>query len=131
MRLGATALLAPLLLAPLLLSTAAAAQDAPALGRRLFEPCTACHSREAGKPGMAGPDLAGLAGRVLGGAAGFDYSPVLRRARAAGAVWDEARLLAFLEDPEAMFPGMWMSSGGIADPAERQALARYLLSRDP
>jgi cytochrome c len=33
---------------------------------------------------------------------------------------------AFLADPAAMFPGLWMSMRGIEDAAERQALVRLL-----
>lgn len=62
----------------------------------------------------------------MAGAHDYDYSPALRRARAAGLVWDRTRLERFLEDPEAMFPGMWMSYPGIEDPEERRALVGYV-----
>jgi cytochrome c len=108
--------------------TSAAAQDR---GAALFEPCRACHALDPAAPAMAGPNLAGLIGRRLGGDAAFDYSPVLRAAfaRAAfasGEIWSRPRLDAFLADPEAMFPGMWMSARGIDDPAARAALAGFL-----
>jgi cytochrome c len=65
-------------------------------------------------------------GRAIGSAADFDYSPVLRKAREDGLRWDAKRLDAFLADPAAMFPGLWMSIRGIEDTAERQALVRFL-----
>lgn len=114
------------LLAAVLWAAGAEADDL-ARGRVLFEPCSACHARVAGKTGMAGPDLVGLAGRRVGGAPGFDYSPPLRRAFAAGQAWDREKLLRFLTDPDEMFPGLWMSLQPIADDADRRALTDYLM----
>jgi cytochrome c len=51
---------------------------------------------------------------------------VLRKAREDGLRWDAKRLEAFLADPAAMFPGLWMSMRGIEDAAERQELVRFL-----
>ena len=107
----------------MLASTSAMAEVA---GSRLFESCRACHSLQPGKQGLPGPNLAGLLGRKLGGDGAFDYSPVLRKARDDGLVWDAARLDLFLIDPAEMFPGLWMATRGIDDPAERGALVRFL-----
>jgi len=71
--------------------------------------------------------LSGLAGRPVGGAESFDYSPVFKAAKARGLRWDRERLLAFLEDPEAMFPGLWMSAQGLRRAEERAAVADFLL----
>ena len=79
---------------------------------------------------MPGPSLARLNGRPVGGAEGFDYSPALAAARQQGLTWDAGRLVAFLADPEAMFPGTWMSPPGRLSEAERKALADYLLQGD-
>ena len=116
--------------AVLFVASAPRADDA-ALGRALFQPCSACHAQVAGKPGMAGPDLAGLKGRRVGGAAGYDYSPAMKQGLASGAVWDLARLVRFLADPDEMFPGLWMSAQPIRGEADRQALAAYLLQQAP
>jgi cytochrome c len=51
---------------------------------------------------------------------------VLRKAHNESLRWDATRLDAFLADPAAMFPGLWMSMRGIEDAAERQALVRFL-----
>jgi cytochrome c len=107
----------------MLACTSAVAEEA---GSRLFEPCRACHSLEPGKQGLPGPNLAGLLGRKVGGDGAFDYSPVLRKARNDGLVWDTARLDLFLVDPAEMFPGLWMATRGIDDAAERGALVRFL-----
>jgi len=96
------------------------------LGARLFEPCRACHSLDAARQGLPGPNLAGLLGRRVGSDAAFDYSPVLRKARDDGLVWDAARLETFLADPAEMFPGLWMATRGVEDAAERRALVRFL-----
>ena len=116
-------LLAVLLLLPVLLPASANAQDD---GARAFTPCRACHSLETAERGLPGPNLSGLIGRAIGGAADFDYSPVLRKARDEGLRWDAQRLETFLADPAGMFPGLWMSMRGIEDAAERQALVRHL-----
>jgi len=116
-------LFAVLLLLSLLLPASAVAEESDA---RAFTPCRACHSLDPAERNLPGPNLSGLIGRAVGGAADFDYSPVLRKAREDGLRWDAKRLETFLADPAGMFPGLWMSMRGIEDAAERQALVRYL-----
>jgi cytochrome c len=114
---------AVLLLSSLLLPAPATAEED---GARAFTPCRACHSLDPAERNLPGPNLSGVIGRPVGGAADFDYSPVLRKAREDGLRWDAKRLDTFLADPAAMFPGLWMSIRGIEDTAERQALVRFL-----
>jgi cytochrome c len=105
---------------------AAAAEEE---GARAFEQrCASCHAAEAQAPPGAGPNLAGLAGRRIGGDPGFDFSPVLA---AADGEWDAARLDRFLEDPEEMFPGLWMGGNGVREPSARAAIVRFLLRPQP
>ena len=113
---------AVLLLMPILLPPSAMAED----GAQAFTPCRACHSLDPAERNLPGPNLSGVVGRPIGGDAAFDYSPVLRKARDEGLRWDAKRLEAFLADPAAMFPGLWMSMRGIEDATERQALVRFL-----
>jgi len=113
---------AVLLLMPVLLPPSAMAED----GAQAFTPCRACHSLDPAERNLPGPNLSGVVGRTIGGDAAFDYSPVLRKARDEGLRWDTKRLEAFLADPAAMFPGLWMSMRGIEDAAERRALVRFL-----
>ena len=113
---------AVLLLMPILLPPSAMAED----GAQAFTPCRACHSLDPAERNLPGPNLSGVVGRPIGGDAAFDYSPVLRKARDEGLRWDAKRMEAFLADPAAMFPGLWMSMRGIGDAAERQALVRFL-----
>ncbi|MCC7346711.1 MAG: c-type cytochrome [Variibacter sp.] len=105
---------------------AAAAQER---GAALFAPCRACHALDPAADPMAGPNLAGLAGRRIAGDPQFDYSPVLRQAGASGERWTAERLDAFLADPEAMFPGMWMTARGVREPDDRRALVRFLVDQ--
>ncbi len=116
-------LIAILLLLSLLLPAPATADED---GARAFTPCRACHSLDPAERGLPGPNLSGVIGRPVAGDAAFDYSPVLRKARDEGLRWDAKRMEAFLVDPAAMFPGLWMSMPGIEDAAERQALVRFL-----
>lgn len=113
---------AVLLLMPVLLPPSARAED----GAQAFTSCRACHSLDPAERNLPGPNLSGVVGRTIGGDAAFDYSPVLRKAGDEGLRWDTRRLEAFLADPAAMFPGLWMSMRGIEDAAERRALVRFL-----
>ena len=116
-------LFAVLLLVSVLVPASANAEED---GARAFTPCRACHSLDPAERNLPGPNLSGVIGRDVGGAAEFDYSPVLRKARDQGLRWDAKRLETFLADPAAMFPGLWMSMRGIEDAAERQSLVRFL-----
>lgn len=112
-----------LLLAALVLAPPALAQD----GRAVFEGrCASCHAVEAAAPPMAGPPLHGVVGRRVGAAPGFDYSPVLEEAGRKGDAWTPERLLAFLEDPEEMYPGVWMGANGLRAAADRRAVVEWL-----
>jgi cytochrome c len=103
-------------------ASSASAQD----GAALFEPCRACHALDPAAKPMAGPNLAGLLGRKVAADPKFDYSPVLQQARDEGRVWTADSLGAFITDPEAVFPGTWMSRLPIPNPADRQALVRFI-----
>jgi len=116
-------LFAVLLLVSVLVPASANAEED---GARAFTPCRACHSLDPAERNLPGPNLSGVIGRAVGGAAEFDYSPVLRKARDQGLRWDAKRLETFLADPAAMFPGLWMSMRGIEDAAVRQSLVRFL-----
>jgi len=119
--------LAALFAFALILDRSAQAQE-PA-GAIVFKTCQSCHSLDPAKAGMAGPHLAGLKGRVLGSAEGFDYSPAFRAATAQGLSWDEERLKAYLADPDTVVPGGWMSPPAGLSLADRAAVADYLLGR--
>jgi cytochrome c len=118
-------LIRPLLAAALLLAAAPAA--AAGDGRAVFEAhCASCHATAAGAPPGAGPNLAGVLGRRVGGDTAFDYSPALEAARAEGLVWSATMLDRFLADPEEMFPGLWMGNNGLRAAEGRAAVAAFL-----
>lgn len=104
-----------------MLAGTAVAQD----GQAAFAArCASCHAAEAAAPPGPGPNLAGLAGRRVAGDPRFDYSPALRSAEGA---WTAERLAEFLEDPEEMFPGLWMGGNGVRDAALRRTIVGYLM----
>lgn len=109
--------------------SAGAAADDLERGKALFAGCRSCHALEPGRVAMAGPTLDGLAGRLLGAAAGFDYSPAFNAVREKGLRWDTERLKAYLRDPESVVPGSWMSPPVGLSEADRAALAVFLLER--
>lgn len=103
----------------------AAAQPAaaPADGATLFRrQCATCHTIDLSEPVRQGPPLFRIVGRKAGTADGFSYSPGLSRA---GFVWDEARLDAWLTDPQAVIPGVVMLYRQ-SKPEIRAAIIAYL-----
>jgi glucose/arabinose dehydrogenase len=113
----------PLLLAALTLTQAHAA---PLAGEQLFQrSCAMCHSADAAVSAGAGPGLAGVLGRKLGGAPGYNYSAAMSQAGAAGKHWNAATLDAFLSDPAKAVPGTTMPLN-VPAKAERETLVAYL-----
>ena len=92
-------------------------------GRKLFIRCVACHAMSAAARPMAGPHLEGIVGRPVAAVPDFTYSDDLR---GQNFIWDEARLDAFLEAPQAHHPGMCLTFHGLARPEDRTALIAYL-----
>jgi cytochrome c len=79
----------------------------PPDGTTLFkQQCATCHTTNLSDAARQGPSLFKIVGRPAGKADGFRYS-----AGFAGAnfVWDDARLDAYLADPQAMIPGSNMA----------------------
>jgi glucose/arabinose dehydrogenase/cytochrome c2 len=86
--------------------------------------CSGCHQIVDGVAHRIGPDLYGVLGRKIAGAAGFDdYSPALQQL---GGVWNRERLDAFLRDPQAAAPGTSMAFPGLPDDKLRAALIDHL-----
>ena len=92
-------------------------------GRLLYIQCRACHDLQPSPVDKVGPNLAGVIGRRAGTATDFEYSPALKASKL---VWDKATLDRWLEKPSALAPGNTMAFAGIANPADRAALIRYL-----
>ncbi len=108
----------------MLAATAHAQEPDPQRGAELFRACVACHALEEGLH-LSGPSLGGLYGRAVGRAEGYvRYSDGLKEADFA---WDEAALDGWIENPEAMFPGTFMSFRGISSSRDRADLVAFLM----
>jgi cytochrome c len=101
---------------------AAFAQADAAAGEAEFRPCSACHSINAGE-NKTGPYLAGVVGRPVDTATGYDYSGALEQVVDA---WDPDHLNFFLEAPQDYAPGTKMNFKGIPDVQDRANLIAYL-----
>jgi len=86
--------------------------------------CGGCHKAIDGATHTYGPDLAGIVGRPIASASGFNaYSPALR---ALHGKWTKERLDAFLAAPQSFAPGTAMTFRGVTDPTQRAAIIEYL-----
>ena len=111
----------------LAVSTAGAQMPLPAAkppdGATLFkQQCGTCHTINPNEPGRQGPSLAQIVGRPAGKANGFRYSPNLA---SADFVWDDAKLDAWLANPQEVVPGAIMAYRQ-SKPETRAAIIAYL-----
>ncbi len=104
------------------------AQDA-AKGQAIFNRCRACHAIGPGAQNKAGPQLNGVVGRKAAAVAGFDYSDAMKAQGAAGLVWTEAKLAAYLQSPDAFLPGGVMAFAGVKDAGQLKDLLAFLKSQ--
>jgi cytochrome c len=94
-------------------------------GKALFEAeCRRCHATDASDPSY-GPLLEGVVGREAGTFAGYPYSEALK---AAGFVWTEGALKAWMEDNDGFVPGTKMRHVGIEDATVQDFILAYLQS---
>ncbi|MDO9526843.1 MAG: c-type cytochrome [Gemmobacter sp.] len=105
---------------------AAADPELIADGEKVFKKCAACHKVGDGAKNGAGPVMNGMIGRAAGTVDGFKYSKALTEMAAAGLVWDEASLQAFLENPRGFMKGTKMSFAGLKKEDDRAAVIAYL-----
>ena len=79
----------------------------PPDGATLFrQQCATCHTSNLSDPTRQGPSLFAIVGRRVGTAEGFHYSADFAKA---DFVWDEARLDAWMINPQAMIPSAVMA----------------------
>ena len=79
----------------------------PPDGTTLFkQQCATCHTINPADAVRQGPSLSGIVGRPAGKADGFRYSAGFGEA---SFVWDDARLDAYLANPQATIPGSNMA----------------------
>lgn len=95
----------------------------PPDGATLFkQQCGTCHATTLTEAGRQGPSLFKVVGRRAGSAEGFHYSAGFAKA---DFVWDEARLDAWITDPQAMIAGTVMAYRQ-PKPEVRSAIIAYL-----
>jgi cytochrome c len=95
----------------------------PPDGATLFkQQCATCHTTNLSDPIRQGPSLFKIVGRPAGKMDGFHYSAGFAKADFA---WDEARLDAWLTNPQQMIPGAVMAYRQ-ARPETRAAVIAYL-----
>lgn len=97
--------------AVLVVKTAAAQMPLPAAkppdGATLFtQQCATCHTINPSEPIRQGPPLFKVVGRPAGKVDGFRYSAGFAKA---DFVWDDAKLDAWLTNPQAVIPGAMMA----------------------
>ncbi|MHC1548759.1 c-type cytochrome [Phyllobacterium sp. K27] len=112
------------IISTLVLFGPAQALDATA-GATVFKKCTACHTVEEGK-NKVGPSLHNIVGRKAGTVEGYQYSSAMKDAGAAGMVWDEATIEAYLVDPKGKVKGTKMAFAGLKKPEDIKNLFAYL-----
>jgi cytochrome c len=89
---------------------------------QFLKSCGTCHSVEPGAPPRQGPNLLGVFGRKAGTLEGFKYSDALK---SADWVWDEVHLDKWIENAQAMRPGVVMPYRQ-ADPEKRAKVIEFL-----
>lgn len=95
----------------------------PVDGATLFkQQCGVCHTLSSTEPMRQGPPLAKIVGRRAGSIDGFRYSAGFAKA---DFTWDEARLDAWLTNPQELIPGAVMAYRQ-AKPDVRAAIINYL-----
>ncbi len=107
---------------------AASAQDVEA-GKTVFAKCGVCHKIGEGAAHALGPNLTCVAGRKAGSAEGYTYSPATA---AAGFDWADDKLLAWMENDDAVIPGNKMLfPAHVKEEADRANLLAYIKSECP
>lgn len=97
----------PLAATMVLLSAPVYAQGDTANGEAIFNrQCSTCHVVQndagdvlAGRAAKVGPNLYGVVGRTPGTYPEFEYGDSMVAYGATGVVWDEATLVAYVQDP--------------------------------
>ena len=98
---------------------AAKPPDSPTLFK---QQCGTCHTSNETDPVRQGPSLFNIVGRRAGAMDGFKYSSGFARA---DFVWDEARIDAWITNPQEIIPGAVMAYRQ-ARPEVRAAIIAYL-----
>jgi cytochrome c len=93
-------------------------------GAQVFRACKACHSLKPGNNALAGPTLAGIFGRRIASARGYDYSEALTKL---DIVWTRTTIARLFQvGPTVYTPGTKMPEQRITDPDDLTALIDWL-----
>lgn len=104
------------------------AEGDAAKGEQVFKKCMACHTVN-DKTNKVGPHLVGIVGRPVASVEGYKYSESMTAHAATVAVWDEASLQAYLENPKAIVPKSKMAFAGLKKEDERADLIAFLKTK--
>jgi cytochrome c len=126
-------LLAALGLASAIPVAAAAAASLPLVGnvqagQAAFKLCSSCHQVGPRAHAGFGPQLTGVIGRAAASTRDYRYSEAMQKS---GIIWSEAKLAAFLRNPDGVVPGTRMRFWGLSDEQKIADLLAYLKSRAP
>lgn len=92
--------------ATIALTAAATAGDATKGADVFKKMCASCHTIEkGGGNGPLGPNLFGVSGRAAAAAPNFGYSAAIKKS---AIVWTNDKLLAWVQNPQAVVPGAKM-----------------------
>jgi cytochrome c len=111
---------------PLLVETAGdpLAAYAGDRGAEIFRACVACHTLAADQGNRAGPTLAGIFGRRIATAAGYNFSDALKHL---DIVWTPETVSRLFEvGPQTYTPGTKMPEQRIGSEQDRAALVQFL-----
>ena len=93
-------------------------------GAEVFRACVACHTLGAEQANRAGPTLAGIFGRRIATAPGYNFSEALKRL---DIVWTPETVSKLFEvGPQAYTPGTKMPEQRIGSEQDRAALVQFL-----
>ena len=121
-------LFVPIALSSGMMTTTTLTEGDVANGEKVFKKCMACHT-VADTTNKIGPYLMGVVGRKVAVAEGYAYSESMKEYAATGAVWDEAALATYLENPKAIVTKTKMAFAGIKKEDERDDLIAFLKSK--
>jgi cytochrome c len=112
----------------LAVATPAFAEGDVANGTKIFRICQACHTADA-ETNKTGPFLKAVVGRKMAAVENYKYSDDLIALGQAGAVWDEANLDRYLENPKSLAPKGRMAFPGLKKPDDRADVIAFLKTK--
>ena len=95
-------------------------------GEKVYKKCMACHMVGENAKNRVGPQLNGIIGRDVGDLEGYTYSSGMKEYAKTQAVWSEAALDAYLENPRKTVKGTRMSFAGLRKESDRVNVIAYL-----